>query len=71
MESAIWDWAKTQGPFAILLVTILWSGAVKKWVWGWTYQELKADRDFWRSLHFRTVDVAKQAVTIVEKVTVP
>ena len=71
MESAIWDWAKTQGPLVAVLVAILVTGARQMWVWGWHYREMRADRDQWRTLYFRAVGLAEQAVGVVSQAVVP
>lgn len=64
-ESTLLELLKTisgmSGP--ALLVGIFWAGYKQKWVWGWHHTELKADRDYWRSVAMRTSTVAEQTVT--------
>jgi hypothetical protein len=64
-DTAIIDLLKTvsgmSGP--ALMIGILWTGYRQKWVWGWHHAELRADRDYWRSVAMRTSTVAEQTVT--------
>lgn len=52
-------------------VLILVGGARQTWVWGWTHQELRQDRDFWRDTALRGLSTADKATTIAERKTRP
>lgn len=45
-----------------LIAAITSAGLAKLWVWGWTYQELKADRDFWRTIALKSMGHVDKAL---------
>lgn len=60
--------ASDAGTFAFV-VLILISGWKGIWVWGWSYKELKRERNEWRRLALMNKDLAHDAVRVVEKQT--
>jgi hypothetical protein len=56
----------SQGGVVFLLVLILVGGSMKKWVWGWSYEELRKERDEWRTLALEGTTIAERAVTVTE-----
>lgn len=54
---------RTLGLPIAITVAILVSGARGWWVFGWSYDELKEDRDAWRRQAENGTDLAHTAVT--------
>lgn len=44
-ESKLIEYALQQGPLIFVLTVIIIGGARKLWVYGWQYNEVKAQRD--------------------------
>lgn len=68
VESA--DYVEKTGLIGVLvaiIVFIIWSGVRGHWVFGWTYREMKEDRNGWRESATRLakLDTAKHAVDSV------
>lgn len=52
------QWIEKGGVLAVAVIIIV-AGSRKLWVWGWQYREMEADRDFWRDVALRTVDITE------------
>lgn len=52
------EWVERGGILALLLIIIA-GGSRKLWVWGWQYREMEDDRNFWRDVALRTVDITE------------
>lgn len=52
-----------------LLAGITAAGLAKKWVWGWTYEEIRRERDFWRDTALKAMGHADKAIDTVRKVS--
>lgn len=50
---------------ATLLVFILIGGQKKIWVWGYQLEEMRAERDWWRTTASRATSFADRAVDLV------
>jgi len=51
-------------PALALLFVLLWR---RDLVFGWLYEEMRKDRDYWRSLHEKGMDVADKGVSAAEQ----
>ncbi len=65
------DWlsvAKLLQPLTLgtLLIVILITGYLQKWVWGWQLKDMTADRDFWRSHALASMRIAESTTTPAE-----
>lgn len=66
----IWKEIVGIGPWIVPITVVILVGAARKWwVWGYIYDEMREDRDFWRSralggqvLVEESLEVAKQTV---------
>jgi hypothetical protein len=66
-ESADWiTWVQRVSTlgFGTTLLLILVGGYYRVWVFGWTYAELKKDRDEWKAIAMQHFGVAKDAVRL-------
>jgi hypothetical protein len=54
------------GAFVVLLL-IIWGGRRRLWVYGWIYDAMEEDRDFWRRQALEGKDIAKDAVEVAKK----
>lgn len=50
-----------------VLIAIGVAGVARKWVFGWVYEEMKADRDFWRQRALTMTGVAEIATDDAEE----
>lgn len=48
-----------------MLVFIVWSGFKGRWVYGWIYRDMKADRDLRANVNERAIVVADQALRML------
>lgn len=48
-----------KGGVLAVLVLIILGGSRRLWVWGWQYREMENDRDFWRDVALKTVDITE------------
>ncbi len=49
-----------------LLVLILAGGMRRWWVWGWTYDDIVAERDTWKDLALSGTSLAERAVNLAD-----
>ncbi len=56
-----------QITLAGLLIAIGVAGAARKWVFGWIYQEMVADRNFWRDRALEGTGLAEIATSLAER----
>lgn len=58
------------GPFALLLflLALIWTGVKRMWVFGWQFEDMKADRDRYRSIAERGVGAAEDSVAVTAEV---
>lgn len=56
----------TSGGLVTLLIVILYTGSRGKWVFGHQHDDLKRERDQWRTLALQAMGAAKDAVSIGE-----
>lgn len=67
------DWTeliKNAGLAGALLVVVL--GGLRQWyVWGWLYREVVKDRDEWKVMALKGINVADRAVNVAETSTRP
>lgn len=47
-----------------ILGAVIVSGIKKVWVWGWTYNSVVEDRDFWRTTALKSMGHADKAIDI-------
>lgn len=63
------EWIERGGVLALLLIIII-GGSKRLWVWGWQqreteetweqrYREMETDRNFWRDVALRSVDITE------------
>lgn len=52
------DWIEKGGVVAIFVLIII-LGSKRLWVWGWQYKEMEDDRNFWRDVALKTVDITE------------
>ena len=50
-----------------LLTTVVAAGVARKWVFGWVYEEMKSDRNFWRQRALTMTGVAEIATDDAEE----
>lgn len=50
-----------------ILTAVIGAGLRKVWVWGWTYQQVVEDRDFWRKIALQSMGHADKAIDIAAK----
>jgi hypothetical protein len=51
-----------------LLVIVIVSGMRRDWVWGWTYQEMRARAERFEELALKTLGLAERMTDIAERV---
>lgn len=54
------DWVRDAGTIGLLIVIIL-GGAKQWWVFGYQYLAMQADRDYYRTIAFRLLNVAERS----------
>lgn len=54
------------GGLVVGALLILVSGAREVWVWGWTYRAMQQDRDDWKSLALRNLDLAQRGTSLAD-----
>lgn len=58
-----------------LVGAIAGAGLAQLWVFGWTFKDMKEDRDYWRGIALDALDVGDKAIDVavekVEKVATP
>src|SRR4051812_23578556 len=62
-DSAWSEIAKTFGLPAAFFAFVIWAGVKRWWVFGWTYDDLSTERDYWREAALsgtRTADVVTE-----------
>jgi hypothetical protein len=50
------------GGALVFALVILWAGARKYWVFGWSYKDCVAEKNEWKKAALRGVVVAEKAV---------
>lgn len=60
---SILDWVQRAGIVGVLLL-ILVGGARRWWVFGYQYDAMQADRDFYRTLTMRLLNVVDRSVIV-------
>ncbi len=60
---SLWSLLKDGGTLA-LLVVVLVGGWKQWWVFGWSFKDMKIERDEWRILALKGTSIAHQAVTM-------
>ena len=50
-----------------LLILIIYGGIKQKWVYGWQYREIVADRDEWKQIALRGTALAEQATHVASE----
>lgn len=58
--------APEQWTIAGIVVAIASAGLAKLWVFGWTYADMKSDRDFWRSIALKSMGHVDKALEAKE-----
>jgi hypothetical protein len=56
----------TDGGIVAILVLTLIAGAKRWWVWGWTYTDLLAERDGWKTMALHGTTLAEKAVGLAD-----
>jgi hypothetical protein len=51
-----------------IIGAVVGAGIRRAWVWGWTYTEMRDDRDFWRSTALTAMGHTDKAIDVVDKV---
>lgn len=54
----------SQWTLLTFIVAIGAAGLRQLWVWGWTYAEVKKDRDFWRNTALKALGHTDKALDI-------
>lgn len=57
------EWVQTLGLTGGLLV-VLWGGAKGWWVFGWQYNAVVQDRDYWRAQALKTTELAEKGLAL-------
>lgn len=57
------------GPFALLLflLTVIWTGIRRFWVFGWQFEDMRVDRDRYRDMALRGVGAAEKSVEVTQE----
>lgn len=65
------DVVKTIGDLGVigLLIVLLWGGIKKWWVFGWAYDQIVIDRDEWKEMALKGIQLAARTVDAVDVVT--
>jgi hypothetical protein len=50
-----------------IISAVILAGAKRFWVWGWSYQAVVEDRDFWRKIALQSMGHAEKAIDIAAK----
>jgi hypothetical protein len=77
MSPELLDYVKDGGVIALLLLFVV-GGMRETWVWGTHYramrteaetrlQEMRSDRDYWRSLAEQALDISREGVGLAER----
>jgi hypothetical protein len=40
---------------------------MRKWVFGWTFDEMRSDRDFWREVALTSLNHADKAIDVAKR----
>lgn len=56
--SEFYDALISQGGVIALCLFILWAGHRRHWVWGRDYEDMRSERDNWRTLALEAIGVA-------------
>jgi hypothetical protein len=51
-----------------IITAVVGAGIRRAWVWGWTYTEMRDDRDFWRKTALTAMGHTDRAIDVVDKV---
>lgn len=69
VPTGVFDWVIQGGLVALLLV--IFYGGMKKdpwWVFGWSFRELKVEKDEWKRLALQGTNMAERGVRTTEKI---
>jgi hypothetical protein len=62
------DWSDPDRITVIaLLLGAFLLGMKKKWVWGWAYDAMESDRDYWKGRALDLLLTSKEAVSVAEE----
>lgn len=71
----IWD-VVSRGGLPAAMALIIWSGVKQLWVWGWLYRDaisridqMRLERDEWKSLALRSTHLAQEATATAAAAT--
>lgn len=53
---------RTLGLPLAIMIGVLWSGARGMWVFGRSFEDMKEDRDYWRSQALKGTDLTETAL---------
>lgn len=51
-----------------IIGAVIGAGIRRAWVWGWTYTEMRAERDFWRDTALQAMGHTDKAIDVADKV---
>jgi len=63
----IWKDLVEIGPWIVPIAVIIIVGAARKWwVWGYIYDEMREDRDFWRTRALGSQGLVEESIEIAK-----
>ena len=65
MDAATTELLKS-GIIGAFLVLVIMGGVTRKFVFGWVYEEMKEDRDYWRNQAEKATDALLKGASIAE-----
>lgn len=56
-----------QWTVAAIVTALAGAGLAKLWVFGWTFNDMKEDRDFWRDTALNALNLGDKAIDVAVK----